>query len=292
MSTLFAEYGRISQELDYCQDEKADLRTQVNCAKETLRSDRRSQIYYSLLERVRSPKSSFELWPIGAILICAVILGMIVLLIFALSGFSSIATAIATFIGASLGGGAVSWMMYVPKDSDLPRRLSQARSRCDRSRTALEHILEKSRQCDEKIGLLKQRREDILASSRFEREQLLRRNWKAMRDTEWESFLADVFRSLGMEVETTNTVGDQGVDLIVTSGRRKFAIQAKGYHHSVGNSAVQEAVAGMRHYRCNSCAVITNSRFTKSAQELALSNNCLLISEEEVPQLVMGNLAF
>ena len=85
--------------------------------------------------------------------------------------------------------------------------------------------------------------------------------------------------------------GDQGVDLVVEKGVSRYAIQAKGYHNSVGNGAVQAAVAGMAHYRCNACAVITNSRFTVSAEELALSNLCKLIGEDQIPALVLGRLA-
>jgi restriction system protein len=111
-----------------------------------------------------------------------------------------------------------------------------------------------------------------------------------MRDIEWEEFLERAFRLLGATVETTRVTGDQGVDLVVEKGALRYAIQAKGYHNSVGNAAVQAAVAGMAHYRCNACAVITNSRFTTSAEELALSNRCRLIDEEQIPALVLGKL--
>ncbi len=131
----------------------------------------------------------------------------------------------------------------------------------------------------------------IRQSLQFQRETLLQENWKAMRGPEWEDFLVRVFRLLGAAVEPTGTSGDQGVDLIVTLGPQRYAIQAKGYVSSVGNGAVQEAVAGMAHYRCNACAVITNSRFTTGAIALAESNRCRLIGEDEVPSLVMGNLA-
>ena len=40
----------------------------------------------------------------------------------------------------------------------------------------------------------------------------------------------------------------------------------------------------------NACAVITNNRFTVSAEELAVSNRCRLIGEEQIPALVLGRL--
>ena len=111
-----------------------------------------------------------------------------------------------------------------------------------------------------------------------------------MRGPEWEAFLADVFHLLGGVIEATGKSGDQGVDLIVNFGHRRYAVQAKGYVSSVGNSAIQEAVAGMAHYRCNCSAVITNSSFTAGAIALAESNCCLLIGEDQIPALVLGEL--
>lgn len=108
--------------------------------------------------------------------------------------------------------------------------------------------------------------------------------------TATKQFLARAFLLLGAKVETTRVTGDQAVDLVVEKGPIRHAIQAKGYHNSVGNGAVQEAVAGMAHYSCNACAVITNSRFTTSAEELATSNRCQLIGEEQIPDLVLGKL--
>ena len=56
----------------------------------------------------------------------------------------------------------------------------------------------------------------------------------------------------------------------------RIAVQAKGYVESVGNGAVQEALAGMAFYKCQRCAVITNSRFTAS-RGLAGRINCILM---------------
>ena len=53
---------------------------------------------------------------------------------------------------------------------------------------------------------------------------------------------------------------------------------------------IQEAFAGMAHYKCHACAVITNSRFTSSAVALAKSTNCRLIDEECFRDFVMGRI--
>ncbi len=112
--------------------------------------------------------------------------------------------------------------------------------------------------------------------------------WTAMRDKELEWFLKDVFEQLGYQVQLTKASGDQGVDLIVSGGGRRIAIQVKGYANAVGNSAVQEVYAGMNFWKCQECAVITNSRFTKSAKHLADSLNCKLIDRRRMDDLMAG----
>jgi restriction system protein len=113
-----------------------------------------------------------------------------------------------------------------------------------------------------------------------------------MRDSEWEEYLVEVFHALGAKAKRIGGAGDQGVDLLVEHSGARIAVQAKGYYHAVSNGAVQEAYAGMCHHGCCACAVITNSRFTKGAHDLAASTGCILIGEDEFPALVMGNFEF
>lgn len=106
--------------------------------------------------------------------------------------------------------------------------------------------------------------------------------------TQFEEYLGAVFHLHGYMVEHTGHTGDQGVDLIVSSGSSRVAVQAKCYSNSVGNDAVQQAYAGRTFYGCTSCAVITNSRFTASAVELASRLGCTLIDGDGLPSLIRG----
>lgn len=89
----------------------------------------------------------------------------------------------------------------------------------------------------------------------------------------FEEFNAYLLRKLGYKAETTKASNDQGIDIVAKKGFKKIAIQTKRYKNKVGNSAVQEVVAGKKHYNCNKTLVITNNYFTRSAIELAKSNN-------------------
>jgi len=109
--------------------------------------------------------------------------------------------------------------------------------------------------------------------------------WRHLTGETWEGYLEQIFLKHGCKVERTKVTGDQGVDLIVSQGRIRLAVQAKGYAGSVGNKAVQEVVAGRIYYQCTHSAVITNSSFTKSAQELAEKTNCILIDGSGIGRL-------
>jgi HJR/Mrr/RecB family endonuclease len=126
-------------------------------------------------------------------------------------------------------------------------------------------------------------------SEQYRRQQLLKRDWKALRSVPFEKFLEEVLRELGYVVETTRVTGDQGADLIVSKDGHRTAIQVKGYFSSVANSAVQEAHTAMAYYKCEACVVITNSRFTPAAKDVAGRVGCVLIDEDALPVLIKGN---
>ncbi len=137
----------------------------------------------------------------------------------------------------------------------------------------------------------KQQYEQYLEIHQSKKNQLLVQDWRALRGVDFEQFLREVFEDLGFSVQTTKASGDQGVDLIVTINGYCVAIQSKGYASSVGNASVQEVYAGMQYYHCDACAVVTNSRFTRAAIDLAHALNCQLIDETDIPKLIRGELA-
>lgn len=93
---------------------------------------------------------------------------------------------------------------------------------------------------------------------------------------EFEKFISRLFQKMGYKSYATKETNDQGVDVIAEKGDVRIAIQTKCYNGVVGNSAIQEIVAGMKYYDANKAMVITNSTFTKSAIELAKKNNVQL----------------
>lgn len=107
-----------------------------------------------------------------------------------------------------------------------------------------------------------------------------------MTGSEFEEFVAKLFRQMGYTTEVTKASGDQGIDVIAKKNNYVVAIQAKCYNGVVGNHAIMEAVAGTKFYNANKCMVITNNYFTKSARDLANVNNVQLWDREVLSEKI------
>lgn len=107
---------------------------------------------------------------------------------------------------------------------------------------------------------------------------------RALNGYEYEHQIAAIIRDHvpGAHVEVTKASGDQGADIVFTFGRHRVVIQTKLYSNSVGNDAVQQIYAAKRHYRATAAVVVTNARYTTSAQELAESVGVALLHEDDV----------
>lgn len=104
----------------------------------------------------------------------------------------------------------------------------------------------------------------------------------AMSGLQFEQFMASLFRTRGYSVHLTRASGDQGVDLLLSWGGRRIAIQLKRHTLPVGNAAVQAVFAGQHFYQAEEAWVITTSTFTTSAKELATKLRVRLIDGQEL----------
>ncbi|MCM3725092.1 restriction endonuclease [Neobacillus cucumis] len=114
-----------------------------------------------------------------------------------------------------------------------------------------------------------------------------------MNGVEFEEFICYLFKKMGYTVNLTPASGDQGIDLVAVKNGLRIGIQTKRYSNSVSNKAIQEVVAGVKHYNLSKAIVITNNFFTKSAIDLAISNDVVLwdrsILKEKILDLAIGN---
>jgi HJR/Mrr/RecB family endonuclease len=102
---------------------------------------------------------------------------------------------------------------------------------------------------------------------------------------EFEMYCAETLQRHGWTVERTPMAGDQGVDVIAQKCGMRIALQCKLYSNPVGNKAVQEIAAGRIHQQAHYGAVVTNSRYTSAAQELANTTGIWLLHFSDLPRL-------
>ena len=97
---------------------------------------------------------------------------------------------------------------------------------------------------------------------------------KTMKGLDFEHYCAKRLMKKGfVRVEVTPPTGDYGADIVAYDNKgQKWVIQCKRYTGKVNNKAVQEAVAAKAHYKAERAAVMTNSRLTEKARQLAFDN--------------------
>ncbi len=255
---------------------------------------RRLKAQLALLTFVLQSRQALDntLMRAGAFFISLAVGAAISLLATFLAGGFFLACFVATIAGALFAAGIMLPLAFYPVDAVLEAqipplsvRLAEAinqRAKWATTRSQHRPNLDAAR--------AEYRRIKRAIDSRLNR--LRTSQWQSMTGYEFERFLADVFRERGYGVELMGRSGDQGVDLVVTRGGDRIAIQAKGYTAgNVGNKAVQEVHTGMTHYRCGRSVVVTNSGFTRGAQELASSVGCRLIDGSQIPGLIDGRIS-
>jgi len=104
---------------------------------------------------------------------------------------------------------------------------------------------------------------------------------------EYESAIWRVLDDLGYKCSQTKASGDQGVDLLLTFGGRRIAIQCKYYMQPVGNAAIQEVFAGKTYYNCDEAWVITNSTYTSGAVSLAHRTDVVLLHHTDLSKVLL-----
>ena len=98
---------------------------------------------------------------------------------------------------------------------------------------------------------------------------------------DFENYVMQLFLLDGIRTLSTPASNDYGSDLIIKYNGIIFSAQCKFYSKPVSLKAVQEVMGSLKYYNANYGIVITNSSFTQQAQNLARTNNVLLIDGKE-----------
>ena len=106
-----------------------------------------------------------------------------------------------------------------------------------------------------------------------------------MTPDEFETYCAEELRRAGWDARVTMRSRDQGVDVVAEKRGVRVVLQCKLYSRAVGNKAVQEAAAGRAHEQADYEIVVSNSRYTHDAEQLASTNGILLIHYRDLRSL-------
>ena len=101
----------------------------------------------------------------------------------------------------------------------------------------------------------------------------------------FEIWCEEMLKERGWQCESTAKSGDQGADIIARRGPLTIVFQCKDYKSSVGNDAVQQINAAKTFYRADLAAVITNSKYTSSAIQLAENLGVKLMFGKDLQEL-------
>lgn len=107
-----------------------------------------------------------------------------------------------------------------------------------------------------------------------------------MSGTDFENYLAELYRANGYKVTQVGGSGDYGADLILKRSNRTTIVQAKRYSDKVSLPAVQQVFTAKYFYDADDCIVVTNSYFTRNARTLAAKVGVGLVDREALTKYI------
>lgn len=110
-----------------------------------------------------------------------------------------------------------------------------------------------------------------------------------MDGTEFEQFIASIFRRRGYFVELTQASGDHGIDLIARKEDEYIAIQCKRWGNIVGEPIVRDFYGSLIHTGAKLGILFTSKSFSKQAYDFIKGKPILLIDLEGLLKIMSSN---
>lgn len=180
------------------------------------------------------------------------------------------------------------------KEREKLKRLKIERERLEREEKLERERQERFERAQRKRGLIKYKGEWMKpreAKKRKEIEIGLHNNFADLSPYEFEHFIAKLFGEMGYHTKVTPGSGDYGVDVVARKGDETIAIQAKRFTSGtrVGNRDVQMLLGamGMKGIDANKAILITNSYFTRQAEEQARGRPIELWDKKTLHEMVV-----
>ena len=108
---------------------------------------------------------------------------------------------------------------------------------------------------------------------------------RSLSGTEFEEYVASVFKSLGFAVDYTPVTGDHGIDLILRRGNERAAAQCKRWEDTVGEPEVRDFLGSMVAVGVKTGYFVTTGEFSAQAMEFGERNGIRMIGLDELLSL-------
>lgn len=269
--------------LERQRDEIFEQQRKLAQARRTARWRRR---YYHAAQRFRAPGEQYELWPWGVMLVVPATCAAVVLIIAHLISDSVLIGLVAFTVTAAVAGIACAALLFKPNSERLTALRREEDAEQETSASFERGLLATT----ENLRKYVVERDALRAAAKARRTQLLRRDWRALRDQDWVDYLAEMLLALGAVVQLQRKSAEPGVDLIAEFGPHRVAIQANTLERTISDTAVRALVAAQKNQQCHAAAIITNARFHPSATRLATAQRCLLIGADEFERFALGEI--
>lgn len=135
---------------------------------------------------------------------------------------------------------------------------------------------------------IEQRKRELFEQQKYYNQNEILDKIDFMTGQEFETFLIEKLLPYDGYTNINGTAysGDYGVDIIAEKKGLKCAIQCKRFENKVSPRAIQEVVAGRKHYKCDKAIVITNNYYTNNAKQLAYDNKVELLDRDYIIQMI------
>ncbi len=247
---------------------------------------RLSDKYLAWAERVRAPRERFELWYWGLMLVAPATLAAPVFIVAHLISGSLAVSVLSFAVAAALGAMVCGALLFVPSQTRLAGILRD-RAADQETITAADRALHVT---TENLRRYILERDALKATANCRRTQLLRRDWRALRGSDWIDYLAEMLLALGAVVQLTKKSGEPGVDIIAEFGPRRVAIQANTTDRTIDAAPVRAVASARDAQQCVACAIIGNGRFNPASIRLAAEQHCLLIGVDNFEKFALGEI--
>jgi HJR/Mrr/RecB family endonuclease len=195
-------------------------------------------------------------------------------------------------VGITLAGLAYLPFSFYPEDEVLAAAIPRVTERLKEATAVYERLAAEETTQREQVTAAETEYTRIKAALASRLHWLRTCRWQEMKGRNFGNFLGLALEEHGYQVETIAGAAEQrAIDMLAgRDGKRAAVVVAGQPEVTVDVDAVQQARSAMASHRCQSCAVVTNSRFTAPARELAERVGCKLIDGTQIPDLIEGRI--